>query len=486
MRRPIGLRQQLLLALVVPAFLVLAVIAYLADEAMRRALEDELGARLISIAGAGATVIDARVLLLERGDDEARVAKNARKKLDGLVAATGAARVLVIRLDGAAILDTAGELKIGEELARARFDRIELERVAAGGSAASVLFRDLEGRWYKSGYAPLRETREDGSAGKVVGAVVVEAPAEFFAVLTELRWVLAAIGALGFAALAGLAVFAARSVTTPLSALSGAAERIGRGELATEIPAGGPKEAVVLSETMRRMARSISEREEEMQVMLAGIAHEVRNPLGGIELFGGLLREDLEGDPRKKHVDKILKQIGVLGSVVNDFLDFARKRPLDLKEIDVRELLEEVVAVSRDDAAAKRITLTTDLTGKLVRPLDRDLLHRAVLNLVRNALQATPEGGHVEVRAAAGEGLPLELQVADDGPGIPVEKREEIFRPFFTTKQKGTGLGLALVKKAVEAHHGRISVTETPGGGATFVLSLPVPEQKRAGLKPSP
>jgi signal transduction histidine kinase len=212
-----------------------------------------------------------------------------------------------------------------------------------------------------------------------------------------------------------------------------------------------------------------------MQLMLAGIAHEVRNPLGGIELFGGLLREDLEAsDPRRKHVEKILKEIGVLAQVVNDFLDFARRRPLNPRPADLRDVLDEIVAVSSRDSEDKKITVSVAAPGNLSGNVDRDEIRRALLNLTRNAIQAAPEGGRVTLGAEVvlAEHM-IVLSVSDNGPGVPEAQREEIWKPFFTTKQKGTGLGLALVKKTVDAHGGSIRVETAEGGGARFVIRLP-------------
>ncbi|MFO0725742.1 MAG: HAMP domain-containing sensor histidine kinase [Myxococcota bacterium] len=473
-----SLYQQLILALIIPAFAVIGAMAWVADTFVHQALEEALGARLISAARGVAAVTDPRLLLLERGDDESRTAKNALKKLTALTEAAEIERVVLVRLaDQKVLLDTSGALKIGDDWVRASFDKAELDRVAAGQSTSSVLFKGAGDRWYKAGFAAIREPIPDSEeAGPVRAAVVVDAPARFFEAIQDLRVVSIAIAAAGFVALFGLALLSARGVTRPLSALSRAAERIGEGELGAEIPGGGPKETVILSETMQKMARSIFEREEEMQIMLAGIAHEVRNPLGGIELFGGLLKEDLEpSDPRQKHVDKILKQIGVLSGVVNDFLDFARKRPVELVPHDLAELLADVLALTEKDAAAKSVTLSLEAEKPLTAKLDKDALHRAVLNLVKNAIQAVPEGGRVKISAQKQAEF-VEIIVADNGPGVPPEARENVFRPFFTTKQKGTGLGLALVKKAVDGHKGSIAIEETPGGGASFRLKLPAPD----------
>lgn len=477
-----GLRQQLILALVLPAFFVLAGVAYFADDAMSRALDDALGDRLTATARTGATIVDPKVLLLEPGEDDFRVKKTAEKKLQALATAAAVERVLVVRLGSDQVLvDTAGELQVGAEYVRAGFDRAELDAVARGESAASVLFEGPDGRRYKSGYAPLYEEPAEGQErGVVRGAVVVHAPAGFFAALGRVRTVLVVLAIIGFGTLLLLANASARGVTAPLAALSEAAARIGEGQLDTPIPGGGPSEAMVLSDTMRSMAKAIAHREEELQVMLAGIAHEVRNPLSGIELFGGLLKEDLEeGDPRRRSVDKILKQIGVLSGVVNDFLDFARKRPLDRRPLDLGELLEELSGVLRSEADAKAVALTVEAPRGLVCLIDRDPVQRAFLNLAKNAIQAAPHGGHVQLRAAR-LGAQVEVRVVDDGPGVPEAAREDVFRPFFTTKQKGTGLGLALVKKAIDAHGGGLAIEDTPGGGATFVVRLPsAPEDTR-------
>jgi signal transduction histidine kinase len=466
----VGIRRQLVLALVVPAILVVLAMAWFADLAIGRALDDSLGRRLISIAASAAAVLEPKLMLLERGDDELRVARSARRRLEELRAATGSARLLVVDLDGPRVrADSAGQLRVGDDFVAGRVDAPELARVRRGEGAASVLFRDAEGRWYKTGYAPLLDAE-----GAVVGAVVAQSAADFFDVIGEVRGAILAIVVFGLVGLFVLAGLAARRVTIPLSRLSAVAARIGGGELEVEIPTDGPAEAAVLGETMGHMARALAARDEQMQMMLAGIAHEVRNPLGGIELFGGLLREELEaGDPRRGHVDRILKEIDVLGRTVNDFLQFARRTPLEPKPTGLAELCEEVAALVRRDAATAGIELVVEAPRELIAELDPRAVHGALLNLCRNAIQATPPGGRVRLAARA-EGAALHFVVEDTGPGVPVDKRESIWRPFVTSKQKGTGLGLALVRKTAEAHGGEARLEDAEDGGARFVLDLPI------------
>lgn len=465
------LRNQLFVALVVPAVLAMAALAVMADLVARRALEEALGTRLCAVAQAAAAGASPKVLLLDRGDDDSRVARSARQKLDELRGATEVGRIFVVAADGARIVvDTELDIAVGDPYVRADFDRAELERVLAGQPASSILFTAPGGQPFKTGYAPFR-----GEDGEVAGYVGVSAPAGYTAAIDQLRATLAVVAGVGFLFLFGAALWSARRVAVPLSALSEAAERVGAGELDTTIPADGPREAQVLAETMRSMTASLKARDEQLQMMLAGIAHEVRNPLGGIELFGGLLKEDLEGDPRQKHVEKILKELGTLAKVVNDFLDFARRREPEPRKLSVFDLAFEVASLVERDAGERGVKVQLEIPDGLELYADPESTKRALLNLVRNAIQAAPASdGHVLISAEGRDGR-VAVHVDDDGPGVPDDKRGEIFQPFFTTKQKGTGLGLALVQKTAEAHGGQITVGTAPLGGARFTLSLPGP-----------
>jgi signal transduction histidine kinase len=467
--RAVRLKNQLIAVLVVPAVLVIGATAYLADAAARRALEEALGDRLTSIAEAATTLVDPNLLLLQKGEDELRIKKNVLAKLQKLQEATGIRRIVIVRFsDTAALVDTTDELKVGDEYTRALFDRTELEAVKQGQGTSSILFNGPDGRRYKTGYAAVYNEEE-----RIAAFAAVDGQASFFEVIDELRRTSGVIVMFGIALLLGAALISAKRVSVPLQKLSEAAERIGEGNLDTEIPSGGPDEAVVLETTMRSMSRSLMLRDAEMQMMLAGIAHEVRNPLGGIELFGGLLREDLEeGDPRRKHVDKILRELHTLSRVVNDFLDFARRAPPQLRPTDMYEMLDEVAQISAKDAAALEVSVVLNVERGATANIDPDQLKRAVLNLVRNGIQAAPKGGRVKISLTQ-QASSTRIIIADNGPGIPKEKREEVFAPFFTTKQKGTGLGLALVKKAVDAHGGTIHVGDAEGGGAELIIELP-------------
>ena len=304
------------------------------------------------------------------------------------------------------------------------------------------------------------------------GAPAVSSPR-----LIALRRQIVQYGALLAAVVVLVSVVVALLLTRPIRTLAAAAERIGRGDLAAPIALAGRghrDEIGRLAETLDDMREALRARDERLQMMLAGIAHEVRNPLGGIELFAGILRDELGADAEKQgHVDRIEKELGHLEAVVTDFLDYARRPAPELVPTDVAAMLSELGDLVRPDAEAARVTVALAGAGAPVRArADGSQLRRALLNLVRNAVQATPAGGTVTLAARHdGEGK-VTLTVADTGKGIARDERARVFAPFYTTKEKGTGLGLAFVKEIVADHGGTIDLDSEVGRGTTFTIKL--------------
>jgi signal transduction histidine kinase len=220
------------------------------------------------------------------------------------------------------------------------------------------------------------------------------------------------------------------------------------------------------------MRRQLAERDARMQQMLAGIAHEVRNPLAGMTLFAGILRDELpESDERRGHVDKIQRELGYLERLVNEFLEYARRPPPDLAPVDLDELFAEVAQLASSPDVEVGVARCS-----LVARADRGQLRRALLNLARNAVQAATAAGHrgtgaVELRARAAD-AELHVAVWNRGKEIPAETSGKLFEPFFTTREKGTGLGLAFVREIAVDHGGRVEVASA-GGETTFTLVLP-------------
>jgi PAS domain S-box-containing protein len=214
--------------------------------------------------------------------------------------------------------------------------------------------------------------------------------------------------------------------------------------------------------------------------MAATVAHEIRNPLGGIAGFAGLLAREFEpGDERRRLADHIVKGCDSLNRIVTNLLRYAQPLRLEKRSCDLRLELEEEIALvestfqreGREVRIERR--LADDLGPSHVDPVQ---MRMAVHNLLLNAAEATHHG-RVECGLCAQEGVGgqerLRIWVADDGPGVPAPHLDKIFNPFFTTKDKGTGLGLATVRKVIEAHGGQVQCVHPPEGGARFDLHIP-------------
>lgn len=465
MLRTIGGR--LALAYLLPSLLGLAALGHRVHALAREAIEEELGRKVAAVAAAAAATMPAdRVAFLRAGDEGTRTYRNLRDRLEELRRATGMRRLALFDLEERALVDVGGGAAIGQRLPELARDRYELGAVRAGEARASQVLFEHEGTLYKTGYAPVL----DGD--RVVAAVLVEGSAASFAVLRSFQRALLGLGALAAAGVVLVAFLFSRTLVAPIRRLAAAARRIGAGDLATPVPPAPTEELGRLAATLEEMRAELRARDRQLQEMLAGIAHEVRNPLGGMALTAGLLAEDLASEPeRAAHVRRIRREIDHLTRLVNDFLDFAREAPPRLEALPAAALLEEVAHHARAEAAAREIAVAVRAAPVRLR-CDPGLVRRALLNLSRNAVQASAPGATVDLEAEA-DGAGVVLRVIDRGPGIPPEVAERIFEPFFTTREKGTGLGLAFARRIAEAHGGALVHRPTPGGGATFEMRLP-------------
>jgi len=212
----------------------------------------------------------------------------------------------------------------------------------------------------------------------------------------------------------------------------------------------------------------------------ARMAHEVRSPISAIGLNVEMLDDIVRSCPGPTMADGadllrgIRAEVGRLGALTDEYLTFARLPRARPEEDSLSEMLEELVTFMRPEADRRGIDLRQELDPLI--PLfhfDRDLLRRAVLNLVKNGMEATPRGGRVRV-ATRLDGQGAEVIVADTGSGIDERHALQLFEPFFTTKPRGTGLGLAIARQIAEEHGGTLTWENVPGGGARFILRLPL------------
>jgi signal transduction histidine kinase len=236
------------------------------------------------------------------------------------------------------------------------------------------------------------------------------------------------------------------------------------------------RERVRREALQRELARS--ERLSSLGQMAAGLAHEIRNPLGSIQGVAELLGDDApEGSKRRELFGVLRKESKRLGTVVDDFLRFARPRPLSLAPTDLGAVVERAVAQMQIDASLRHIVIGTRVAPGLPRvDADAEQLHQVLLNLLINAIAASPDHGRIDVsaeRAQRDSQSVVTVTVRDYGVGIAREALPRVFDPFFTTREEGTGLGLSISHTIVTDHGGWIDVDSTPGHGCTVRVTLP-------------
>jgi signal transduction histidine kinase len=292
---------------------------------------------------------------------------------------------------------------------------------------------------------------------------------------------------LGFVAMVlGLLVTSWVVITLrPLRRLQHAARRVAAGDYGSRIDEKGPAEVADLARELNTMARAVEERERELVrserlaalgKMAAMITHEVRNPLSSIGLNTELLEDEVQGNTEARDlVRAIHREVDRLTAITEEYLSFARMPKPKIHAEAINPMVGALAAFVQPDLAAKQVKLVVELgPGDPIALVDGAQMRQCLINLVRNASEAlaTRGSGTVKLRTRiAGDRVMIDVE--DDGEGIPADVLPRLFDPFFSTKEGGSGLGLALTQQIVKDHGGDLSVQSTVGTGTTFTVSVP-------------
>ena len=229
-------------------------------------------------------------------------------------------------------------------------------------------------------------------------------------------------------------------------------------------------------ETQRRMAQA--ERLATLGELMAGVAHEVRNPLTAIRGYVQILRQQTSDLIHQEYLSVVLKEIDSINKVIQQLLEFSRPRHSQWQQVSLNALVEETLVLVQTAGVQARVDFISELDNEL-NPInaDRELLKQVLLNILINAVQAISARGKIRIQTWQYSDSQQAISIEDNGCGIDLSLQKKIFDPFFTTKASGTGLGLALSQRIINAHQGDIRVASLPGYGATFTLILPINPQ---------
>ena len=458
---------KLILSFVLLVMVVVGLSGWVLFELTDRSLERQMRDHLVSVATLVSTNLSGNVLrYLHPGREHSTLYRTLVGKLQRAEQGVGARQIFVFDRQYRSLLDTDGLMPIGREYPKLLFHRQELERVWKGHTAHSVLFYDDDVP-YMTGYAPIFHD------GEVVAAVGVEIGAGFVDSIRVFGRSVLIFAGLGALLTVGVAWGLARTLTRPIQKLVEAAREIGRGNMGQEVATASDDEIGYLGETMEEMRRKLVARDAQLRLMLGGVAHEIRNPLGSIELYAGLIAGDLPaGDERKQHIEKVIGEVRRLNRVISEFLEFARPAPPQPQPTALAPLVADAAFLLAPEMEKAGIQYEMHAAPDLEAYIDGAKIERVLINLMKNAVQAMRDGGHLVVRATA-EGGEVIVEVADDGPGMSEEVQARLFEPFFTTKEKGSGLGMAVVGLIVEENRGQIEIDSRQGEGTVCRLRLP-------------
>lgn len=301
---------------------------------------------------------------------------------------------------------------------------------------------------------------------------IIWSEVQFMSYFDQLKGSLFWITVVAIAVAVVLVILFSRTLIRPVERLAGYAKSIQKNLNTEAVHLDRKDEFGDLNRALAEMHTELRENEERNKQLLSGIAHEIKNPLGGLELYTGLLEEESgSSDEHKVYFRNISQALRNLNQTVTSYLDYARPRKSELQVLFVREVVEDVAHIIRPELDNRGIGFHINGEGRVLG--DKSKLRRVMLNLLRNAMEAVSEEcGTIEVSISEKD-KQVEICIEDNGSGIPASELETIFEPYYTTSEKGYGLGLPIAKNLIEEMHGTIFVESTVEEGTTFRLLLP-------------
>ena len=367
---------------------------------------------------------------------------------------------VVVRSDS--IISTGGQLLL--------LNQTEISDLRPNGSAVSLPFKGDDGKWYLWGFFRLNDNywlalKENAAKLQRVEDFSIE----FFY-----------IGLGGILLSFIVAWLMAQSLTRPIDQLVEFSKEIGEGNFKAPLPQNTHGELRILTQSLDKMKKNIEAHNKEKENILAQIAHEIRNPLGGIELLANLTKEDFEkiesSSITTDYLDKIICEVNSLKSLITSYLNFSRPLPANAEWIYLNNFLSEVDNNFKTDFSRRNIRFSYRNEIEKIW-FDKSHLKQIFLNLITNSLESMKQGGNINVSIRE-KNMKSQINFSDNGPGIKEENLARIFEPFFTTKKDGTGLGLAICKKLCNENKAELLVENNKENGSSFTIIKDITSDK--------
>tara|TARA_B100000902_G_scaffold221860_1_gene210833 strand:+ start:659 stop:2149 length:1491 start_codon:yes stop_codon:yes gene_type:complete len=468
LRARIGRR--LIISFVVLVLCLTAFLGWVLVELAHRSLESQMQGKLKTVAqlvASGFIGHDVIGLKADDGWENSVYYFRLKERLDRAKLITGAKRIYVFNRFFGNLIDTDGTV-IGQQLHHSRIrDLREVELALSGESTCSILFYSDDQTPYMTGYAPIKKGEE------VVAIVGIDIGAEFVDSIQMFMRSVAFFIVIAVFLTIIVAWIMALTLSRPIQKLVYAARQLGKGDLEQSMPNLGNDEIGYLAKSLDEMRRDLLDRDNQLRQMLGSVAHEIRNPLGGIEIYAGLIAEDLpDNDERKFHIQKVIQEVRILDNVISEFLTFAKPSSPEFECVSLLDVANNATFLLSPDLERASIDVEIDITPKTSIWADREQIQRALFNLIKNSMQAMSQGGRLLIEGRV-LGKKTLIEVIDTGNGISEEMKKKIFQPFFTTRATGSGLGLAIVSKLVRENRGYLTLDRSGPDGSAFRLYFP-------------
>jgi signal transduction histidine kinase len=462
----LSFKLQLIITFSTITILVVSIMAWVSYKLVKDIYLGQLSEQVVLMSQIAAQSLDSRYLqLLHPGDQQSLAKEYYQQTLKEQIPNMNLESAFIFNPDYQILLNT--DLNYVSTLpdARLQLNRQEIQNLTVGSATASVPFKSEEGLWYMWGFYRLGNNywlgvKENASRLRQVEDLALTFwLIGFFGVLTAIiaSWVLA------------------RTIAKPIDELVLFSKTLGRGDFEASVPKNIRGELMVLATAMDQMRGELANKQKEKEEMLAQIAHEIRNPLGGIELLAGLVKENLrEKGKNEQYIQKILDEISGLKSLITAYLNYSRPMRAKPEWIKTKTVIEEVQNLLKNSLLEKNIRFSHIGTEDNLW-FDPNHIRQILLNLIDNSIQAVDKNGAIHLQTSKNKNV-YEIHISDDGPGIPEDNLKSIFEPFFTTRENGTGLGLAICRKLCEENRAGIEVKNNESGGCSYTISKKISE----------